>query len=190
MYQVVEKEGVFHILEENEPVFTPAGNPVTANHETLARRLAGHLHQFGAGTGSHHSIAMYHFPMLDFVVNYPRSDIERTLILAFDPYNDWTFRCTAFTDSMRKRWLKVFGNPETRITEGRAWIADLNLNQLCAAMVLGKALGSMNIPLHASRLAQKSRLLAFAREIVMFKPDLGKLPLEDMLSNFHFYWEL
>lgn len=190
MYQVVNKEGVFHVLDGDDPVFTPAGNPVCTEHRTLADKLVEHFENYGTNNGDQHSIALFHYPMLDFVSCYPREDIVQSLILAFDPYNDWTFHCTLFNDAMRRRWFRVFGVPETQIPEGREWLEELNANQLCAVMVLSKALGSVNIPFQLTGFEQKSQILAFAREIVMFRAELGQLPLQEMFLNFMFYWEL
>ncbi|MGC9362151.1 MAG: hypothetical protein ACP5F3_04400, partial [Candidatus Syntrophosphaera sp.] len=145
MYQVSQKDGVFHILKDGMPVYTPAGNPLTTENKALAQKIVDDCEKFVINSSNWQSIVQYHFTMLDFFRHYPRQSIEQQLILNFDPYNDWTLKTPKLNAENLLEWQAVFGTAETRIKEGRAWITSLNLNQLCAAMVLGKTMGSMNI---------------------------------------------
>ena len=190
MYQVLQEEGVFHILSDGAPVFTPAGNAVRTEHKALAEKLARHLETHGADPDNRYSIALYHYPMLDFVLKYPRSRTEKVLILGFDPLNDWTLRETDIPKLHAQRWNEVFGDVRTRVDEGRAWISGLNSYQLCAAMVLGRIAESVNIPYLVAHCQSPKESNALARQIVLLRHSLGKEPLHDLFANFRFYWSL
>lgn len=189
MYQVVNEDGVFHVRKGIEPIFTPAGNPVITKNEALAARLAEHFEKYGEDPENRCSIAMFHFPRLDFVRLYPRLSIEQQLILGFDPYNDWTLRCKAEPGILTQRWLDVFGEPHTRRQEGKNWVEALNQSQLCAALVLGKAMGSMNIAYLAAHCQSPEEISRLLKEISLFNHSLVNDSLEALFANFLFYWE-
>ncbi|MFO8144355.1 MAG: hypothetical protein R6T89_01290 [Candidatus Syntrophosphaera sp.] len=190
MYQVSKDDGVFRILKDGMPVFTPAGNPLIAKSEALAHKLAEHCERFGVKSDNWQSIVQFHFPMLDFFRHYPRRSIEQQLILNFDPFNDWTLRTPDPKGENLQQWQALFGQSKERAKEGRMWIATLNLNQLCAAMVLGKIMESMNIAYLVSRAKDKDEVDSLINQLILFHPELGKYPLEALFGNFLFYWEL
>ncbi|MBW6514075.1 MAG: hypothetical protein K0B87_04905 [Candidatus Syntrophosphaera sp.] len=181
---------MFQVRKGSEPVHTPAGNPVITENEALAKRLAEHFEKYGESAEERRSIALFHFPRLDFVRQYPRQSLEQQLILGFDPYNDWTLRQQAEPEVFAQRRLKVFGNPELRRKEGRLWIEGLNLNRICAALVLGKATGSVNLAFLASRNKDPEYLQHLIKEVALFNHGLADDSLEELLANFLFYWEV
>lgn len=190
MYQVSQKDDFSHILKDGMPVYTPAGNPLTTENKALAQKIVDDCEKFGINSNNWQSIVQYHFPMLDFFRHYPRQSIEQQLILNFDPYNDWTLKTPQLNEEKLREWRNFFGEAKDRFREGKLWVKALNLNQLCAAMVLGKLMESMNIAFLLSKTGDQEEVERLINLLILFNPKLGKYPLEALFGNFLFYWEL
>jgi len=190
MYQVSQEDGIFRVLKQGEAMFSPAGNPVITKNRALAERLAGHFELYGESSEEQHSIAFFHYPRLDFIQYYPRQSIEQQLVMAFDPYNDWTLKRDGERKELSERRVRMFGEASSQAQKGRLWVVSLNLDQLCAALVLGKALESVNIAYLASQAKSREELDRLIREITSLNPKFGKYPLAELFANFRFYWDL
>ncbi len=190
MYKEVYEDGLFHVRSGEEPVYTPAGNPITTDKRALAEKLAEHFTQFGESAENKYSLAYFHCTMLDFIRYYPRESIIQQLLWGFDPLNDWTFRCRSVVPEVQQRWIKVFGEHHTRREEGVNWINTLNEYQQCAVIVFSKAMKSLNIAYLAASCDDHKQLCRLIRNITLFNPRLGQEPLEELIDNYLFYFKL
>ncbi|HOY84996.1 MAG TPA: hypothetical protein PLQ80_06845 [Candidatus Syntrophosphaera sp.] len=187
MYQVLFKEGTYQIVKQGMPVYTPAGSIVSAENEMLARKLREHFLAFGTSHTDWRSLAHFHFPLLDFVRHYPKTDVILRLVMDLDPYNDWTLRPVADNPELERHREGLFGDPATQLAQGRAWLASLNEYQLCAALVLGRDLGSINAAWMATMHCDNDAEKQFRSGLVLFNPELGNRPLRELLANYRFY---
>jgi hypothetical protein len=190
MYQAYWENGTYVASADGKTLFTPAGNAVTTTSEPLSKLLIRHLAEFGPDNGNWLSIIHFHYPMLDFVRQYPRQSVILHLMLGLDPFNDWTFKAPPVGTAHSERWIPVFGEATERIKVGRIWMDGLNENQLCAVMVLGKDMKSINVAYLAARSSGEDELRSLAANLRVFKPELLGFPLEELLDNFNFYWQL
>lgn len=176
-------------MKDGSVVHTPAGNPVRTENGALAARLVQDFNIFGASGDKLHSILHFHFPLLDFVDHYPKQAVVMKMVLDLDPYNDWTLR-PASEIGLEKRRVKLFGNPESKLREGRNWLESLGRYQLCAAMVLGRNLQSIHAARLAAQCKDEEEEQTLIKNLAVFKPKLGKLPLRDLLSNHRYFRSL
>ncbi len=187
MYQVLFAEGAYQLVKNGRPVHTPAGSKVNATHEALAQRLRDHFKAFGASSEDWRSIAHFHYPLLDFVRHYDRSDIITRMVLSLDPYNDWTFKNGKLDSELGKMRKLIFGHPLKQLAKGREWLTTLNEYRLCAAMVLGKDLDSINAAYLISDCKGKQEEKSLLESLIVFKPELGQRPLQELVDNYFFY---
>ncbi len=190
MYEAIFKDGMYHLWEDQQPLCTPAGNPVTAEQPCLAERLVRHLEQYGKDPENRCSILFYHYPRLDLVQYYPRGRIVRLILTYFDPKFTWETRDEAQTATTPAEPSGKTGPGQIRNSEAREWLKKLSLNQLCATLVLSKTLGSLNLALGLARLRGSTATDGLIRHLILREPSLGKEPLAELLANFRFYWEL
>ncbi len=186
MYQSINENGIHFVVKNCKVLHTPAGNPVCTESEILAARLVEDFNAFGPTDANPRSILRFHFPLLDFVDHYPKQAVVLKMVLDLDPYNDWIMRSTN-EPSLEERRQKLFGQPNIMRKEGRMWVESLGRYQLCAALVLGRELQSI----HAARLAadckNEEEDQALIQNLAIFKPELGKLPLTELLANHRYY---
>lgn len=187
MYQVLFKEGTYQIVKQGMPVHTPAGSRVETTSEGLAERLREHFNAMGTSNEDWRSIAHFHFPLLDFVRHYAREEVILRMVLDLDPYNDWTLQQIAQDPELENRRYRLFGQTSEQLAQARAWLQSRNDYQLCAALVLGRDLGSINAAFMAANNSNKEHELVFLNGLTLFKPELGQRPLQELLANYHFY---
>jgi hypothetical protein len=190
MYKVNKEDGLYLVLMDEEQVLSPAGNPVVTEKKDLAEMLVSHFNEFGPSAETRVSIAYFHYPLLDFIRKYPRQGVEQQLILGFDPYNDWSLRINEQSAESEKRRTQIFGNSGEQAERGRLWVRTLNEYQLCAAMVLGKTMESMNLAYLASQNRNWKQTAALIRKIILLQPRFGSESLEELFANFLFYYRL
>lgn len=187
MYQVLFKEGSYQLVRNGRPVHTPAGSRVNTLSEALANRLRKHFKAWGTSSEDWRSIAHYHYPLLDFVRHYDRADVITRMVLSLDPYNDWTLKSRSRGSDVEK-WRKlVFGEAAERISKGREWVQNLNEYQLSAAMVLGKDLDSINASYLVAHCQNGREEASLLKSLIVFRPELGPRPLQELVDNFNFY---
>lgn len=187
MYQVLFTAGTYHLVKKGMPVHTPAGSPVITDSQALANKLLEHFDAFGPSHEEWRSIAHFHFPLLDFVTHYPREDVILRLILDLDPFNDWTLLQAPAGSQREKHRIDLFGETSTQLELGREWLESLNEYQLCAAMVLGRDLQSINAAYLAANCKDRAAKTRLISGLAAFKPELGKHPLGELLENYLFY---
>ncbi len=189
MYEKINENGIHLIVKDGSVVHTPAGNAVLTENEGLAARLVQDFNIYGPTGDKLHSILHFHYPLLDFVDHYPKQAVVMKMVLDLDPYHDWTLR-PVNDSNMEGRRQNLFGNPDSMLREGRNWVESLGRYQLCAALVLGRSLQSI----HAARLAAQCKNEAedqtLIQNLAVFKPELGKLPLADLMANHRYYRSL
>ncbi len=190
MYQVLFTQGTYQIVKQGLPVHTPAGGKVVADSEMLAQRLKSHFTSYGASSEDWRSITHFHFPMLDFVSNYSKQDIIQRLGPELNHGNDWTLKQTPDDPTRERRRASLFGNPTEQISKTVTWLETLNHYQLCAAMVLGRDIQSYNAACLIAECASPREEKHFVTALTAFKPELGGLPLRELLSNHRFYRSL
>lgn len=190
MYKVLFKEGTYQIVKQGMPVHTPAGSKVETASAALAERLRDHFNELGTSNDNWRAIAHFHFPLLDFVRHYTREEVVMKMVLDLDPYNDWTLRPITLDPELETRRSKLFGQLSEQLAKARAWLTSLNEYQLCAALVLGRDLGSINAAWLAGNLSGKEQEQALINSLPLFRPELGSRPLQELLDNFHFYRSL
>jgi hypothetical protein len=190
MYKVKKEDGLYLVLMDEKQFLSPAGNPVVTEKQNLAEMLVSHFNEFGTSAETRVSIAFFHYPLLDFIRKYPRQGVELQLIMGFDPYNDWSLKINEQSTESEKRRTEIFGNSIDQAESGRLWIRTLNEYQLCAAMVIGKTMESMNVAYLASQSRGSNQTEELIRKIILMKQKFGSDSLEELFANFHFYYNL
>jgi len=187
MYKVLFEEGSYQLVKNGRPVHTPTGSKVNTTHEALARRLLDHFKAYGTSSEDWRSIAHFHYPLLDFVRHYDRSDVITRMVLSLDPYNDWTFRSGKRDSELEKMRKLIFGQPSKQHAKGQEWLKTLDEHQLCAAMVLGKDLDSINAACLVSGCQGRREEQSLLESLIVFRPELGQRPLQELVDNYNFY---
>jgi len=189
MYQVVCQDGNCHILRDGAFLQTPGGKPVCTPSEPLARRLAAQLEKYGESPDELRSLALFHYPWLDFTAHFRQASATAQALAQLKPGEDWTLRCPYPEQEQRKRWERLWGEPQRRMVEGKDWILTLRPSQLCAALTLARILDSMNVAYLATQPGGKREARQLLRNVQLYRPEWGKRPLEELLDNFLFYWQ-
>jgi hypothetical protein len=189
MYQSINENGIHFVVKSCKVLHTPAGNPVCTESEVLAARLVQDFKTFGPSDTEPRSILHFHYPMLDFVDHYPKQAVVLKMVLDLDPYNDWTLRSNN-DPNLEERRQKLFGEPNIMLKEGRAWVEGLGRYQLCAALVLGRELQSILAAHLAAACKDEEEDQALIQNLAVFKPELGQLPLRELLANHRYYRSL
>ena len=186
-----KQEGDEYTIYKNDNVLvTPQARIVKTKYQALADRLLLDLAKYGEKPTNPLSIVAFHYPMIDFFAEGPRGELENSVSLGLDRGNDWTLECPSAEPNFWMRWVGVFGSPQIQSEEGKKWLTELSLMQLCAVCIIGKVLESVNIPYIVATKLKPSALKFFAKEIVKFYPYVTEKELACYFDNYSFYFNV
>lgn len=184
-------DGDAYLIEKNsQPLLTPMGNAVKTIHKSLAERLVADLREYGESPSDPVSILAFHYPMLDFFSIVPREQLELSVATGLDPQNDWTFRCPSAAPEHMMKWMALFGTSSSNVERGKEWLSSLNLRQLCAVCVLGRALESVNIPFILATVIPREDVAKYAKEVSHYYHFVSLRDLSKYFENFLFYFTI
>lgn len=190
MYKINEEQGMYFLIDGDKELLTPMKHKVTTRSLELAERLSKDMNKYGCDPSNPISIVAFHYAMLDFFSILTREELEHSIAIGLSKDYDWTLDCGAPDPNAFMEWWSVFGNADSQISSGLKWIKSLNLNQLCAVCVIGRALESVNIPYILSTSLKSSELKNFIAFIDRAYPYIGKKNLKKYFENYFFFFNL
>lgn len=190
MYKIKHVGDRYSIENNGLTLKTPMGSAVVTDYLALAERLVRHLEKYGEDPSNPQSIVAFHYAMLDFFHQGPRSEHERMIAIGLNPGSDWTLSCPSAEPNATMKWISLFGTCATQTERGLQWLASLSLTQLCAVCVIGRALESVNIPFIACSVCDLKDLSAYAKAICDYYPYVSPKELSEYFDNMYFYFNL
>ena len=190
MYTIKKDDKWYKLEKDAKTLVTPMGQPVMTQFKTLANKLLSDLKKYGEDPSDPVSLVAFHYAMIDFFLDTPRTALVQSVAIGLTKQNDWTFNCPTAAPEMLMEWMGLFGTGSSNATPGKKWVSSLSLMKLCAVTVLGRALESVNIPfIIATKLSPKD-LPAYAKAINKYYPYVSSQEMTKYFKNFIFYFTL
>lgn len=190
-YNYFKEDNWFIIRRGEEVLTTLSGRRVQTGYESLAKRLVEDLTDYGEDpVHPDFSLVGFHYSMIDFFTVKPRKELERSVAIGLLPENDWTFNCPTAAPERLMQWIGLYGTLSTQAEDARSWLSKLTTMQLCSVCIVGRVMGSVNLPYIVATHLDRKYLKKFSKTVTQHYPYIETRNLEKLLERFLFYFEL
>lgn len=141
-WAVVQKDGCFYFVDENEDyATTPRGTVLKTSYLELAERILDDLDTYGPDDFSAESILPWHYTMVENFSRMEHKKVEAVLVDSFVNRYDWTYT----VDVSGTKWERIWGVRGIREREIMEWLSKITHMQMTAACCIGNAYHTINL---------------------------------------------